>query len=200
MALELKLGLKLGQQLVMTPQLQQAIKLLQLSRMELENVVAEEMLENPILEESEQPMDEESRGELEEITAKDIQATEPQLVEGKPSDEFDWDSYMESYNSGNLPGPSAAGLNPDDLPSYENIITRSQTLSDHLIWQLKLSNLNQEKSNLVEQLIGNLGEDGYLKFRNSNGINSRKRFVQKNKSRAQTQASGNFQTPPFSSR
>ena len=52
MSIEIKQHLKLSQQLVMTPQLQQAIKLLQLSRMELVDVVREEMLENPILEDT----------------------------------------------------------------------------------------------------------------------------------------------------
>src|SRR5881394_621403 len=63
MALELKQHLRLSQQLVMTPQLQQAIKLLQLSRMELCDMVRDEMLENPILEDSVESANEQAKAE-----------------------------------------------------------------------------------------------------------------------------------------
>src|SRR3954451_22579807 len=94
MALELKQSLRLSQQLVMTPQLQQAIKLLQLNRMELAEVVNQEMMENPILEEmAETPEGEnaptEAQGDPEAEQARDEEAfvkptpKEEQLVAGK---------------------------------------------------------------------------------------------------------------------
>src|ERR1700761_4415478 len=110
MALEIKQSLRLSQQLVMTPQLQQAIKLLQLNRMELQEVVTQEMMENPILEElaetpegeqaslasSETPDPEAEQLRDEESFIKP-KAQEEQLVAGK--DDFNWESYVEEFNS-----------------------------------------------------------------------------------------------------
>src|SRR3954464_12216708 len=102
MGLEIKQSLRLSQQLVMTPQLQQAIKLLQLNRMELAEVVNQEMMENPILEEltetpegenaapenldASNPEGEQTRDEEAFLKPK---AQEEQLVTGK--DDFNWD-------------------------------------------------------------------------------------------------------------
>ncbi|MBI2609062.1 MAG: RNA polymerase factor sigma-54 [Deltaproteobacteria bacterium] len=145
----LKQTLKLGQQLVMTPQLQQAIKLLQLSRLELEKVVSSELLENPLLEE-----------DVQSLEAKDLPKEEKKtLVEGK--DSFDWESYVESYNasSGSLPYQKK---NQDEVPVYENLTSKAQTLTDHLNWQLKLSEFSHEEVEIGAFIIGNLNEDGYL--------------------------------------
>ena len=65
MALEQKLSLKLAQRLVMTPSLQQAIKLLQMTRLELQSVVTQELVENPILEEVEEQLDDPTEEEAE---------------------------------------------------------------------------------------------------------------------------------------
>src|SRR6188472_317414 len=108
MALEIKQSLKLSQQLVMTPQLQQAIKLLQLNRMELAEVVNQEMMENPILEElSETPegeltpttdqttpesADPEAQQTRDEDSFLKPKTQEEQLSQGK--DDFNWDSYI----------------------------------------------------------------------------------------------------------
>ena len=130
MALEIKQSLRLSQQLVMTPQLQQAIKLLQLNRMELAEVVNQEMMENPILEEAMEP----SEGEGESAAAADgstevvnpeaeqtrdedsfLKPTqqEEQLVAGK--DDFNWESYVEEFNSNSSSAPSMREIN-EELP------------------------------------------------------------------------------------
>ncbi|HLD74242.1 MAG TPA: RNA polymerase sigma-54 factor, partial [Bdellovibrionota bacterium] len=146
----MKQTLKLGQQLVMTPQLQQAIKLLQLSRLELEKVVNTELLENPLLEEEVQSV------ENKEIVKEEAKKEE-KLVEGK--DSFDWESYAESYNtSSSMPYVKQS----DEAPIYENFMTKAQTLTDHLQWQLKLSELKDEECEIGSFIIGNLNDDGYL--------------------------------------
>src|SRR4051794_18538788 len=106
MALEIKQSLKLSQQLVMTPQLQQAIKLLQLNRMELQEVVTQEMMENPILKEltktpegknpaSTDPNSETPNPEAEQLRDEESfikpKQQEEQLTSGK--DDFNWESY-----------------------------------------------------------------------------------------------------------
>ncbi|NBU20526.1 RNA polymerase sigma-54 factor [bacterium] len=175
MALEIKQSLKLSQQLVMTPQLQQAIKLLQLNRMELQEVVTQEMMENPILEEVSETADGEGAPSTEEMNpaSSDPEAEqlrdeeslikpkgpEEQLVAGK--DDFNWESYVEEFNSTSSSAPSMREIN-DELPSFENVLTKTTTLEDHLAWQLSMIALADGEKKLGELIVGNLSDDGYL--------------------------------------
>jgi RNA polymerase sigma-54 factor len=162
MALELRQQLKLSQQLVMTPQLQQAIKLLQLSRMELMDVVRTELEENPVLEEGQEGPEEKS-----EIEVDAEASTEPAIdvlgeVKGdsEGASDIDWRTYLESYSLG---GSTADNYEADEeRPSYENLLTRKPSLQDHLIWQLNLSRLEGLDRLIASELIGNIDEDGYL--------------------------------------
>jgi RNA polymerase sigma-54 factor len=182
MALEIKQSLRLSQSLVMTPQLQQAIKLLQMSRMELQEAVTQELMENPILEEVSETPDgehsspEEAGGEVgndpEGEQTRDEEAfqreapREEQLVMGKeepstPGDDFNWENYMEEYSS---PGSSTASMKEinEDLPSFENALTKTTSLEDHLTWQLSMTALTEEERKFGGLVIGNLSSDGYL--------------------------------------
>ncbi len=174
MALEIKQSLRLSQQLVMTPQLQQAIKLLQLTRMELQEVVTQEMMENPILEElTETPdgenatpaestaenLDPESEQRRDEESFLKPAAKEEQLVAGK--DDFNWESYVEEFNSNSSSAPSMREIN-EDLPSFENILTKTTSLEEHLAWQLSMAQLMDTEQKFGKLIIGNLSDDGYL--------------------------------------
>jgi RNA polymerase sigma-54 factor len=166
MAFELKQNLKLTQQLVMTPQLQQAIKLLQLSRLELVGMINQEMEENPLLEEvvSDDFQEEEPLPEMSEMET--IQTEEGKVIdrtieltgEGDGKEEFDWNGYLEDY------GPMGLRYDrmDDEAPSWDNIITVKPTLTEHLIWQLRLSRLKDAEMMVGEQIIGNLDNNGYL--------------------------------------
>ena len=164
MALEIRQQLKLSQQLVMTPQLQQAIKLLQLSRMELMDVVRTELEENPVLEEGQDTADEKTPAEEEqdaEVSAEQAQDGVKE-VEGDRDgmSDIDWKTYLESYSLG---GSTADSYEDDeDRPSYENLLTRKPTLSDHLLWQLNLSRLENQDRAIATEIIGNVDDDGYL--------------------------------------
>ena len=164
MAIEMRQQMKLTQQLVMTPQLQQAIKLLQLSRLELQDLVQQELEENPILEET---VEQESLKEAEQV---EIQEREPEtLKEGDSfkevtagSDtikEMDWDSYLDGYNYSSGEQYS----DDEDRPSFENLLTKKGTLADHLMWQLNLSKFEEEDIGIAVEIIGNIDEDGYLR-------------------------------------
>lgn len=177
MALEIKQSLKLSQQLVMTPQLQQAIKLLQLNRLELAEVVNQELMENPLLEEVAETVDNpEGTESLERAASSDPTIDAPasetttgdeftnrkdqqeKLLSGK--EEFDWEAYVEDVNNNsNMP---SMRMNTEDLPSFENILTKTTTLTDHLIWQLSLSQLQDDERKFGEMVVGNLSDDGYL--------------------------------------
>ena len=172
MALEIKQSLRLSQQLVMTPQLQQAIKLLQLNRMELQEVVTQEMMENPILEEmAETP---EGDNAAPESDAGDVTNPEAEQLRDEESftkvkeeplaakqDDFNWESYVEEFNSTSSSAPSMREIN-EELPSFENVLTKTTSLEEHLAWQLSMVALQDEEKKLGELIIGNLSDDGYL--------------------------------------
>ncbi len=176
MSMEIKQHLKLSQQLVMTPQLQQAIKLLQLSRMELVDLVREEMMENPILEDGVEAAQEQGRepdaetkaeSEMQGETETPAPPSEPRdhekevTADSQATNEIDWENYLDSY-SNSAPGPAFKSSN-EELPSLESTLTKKTSLFDHLVWQLKLSNFPAEEENVGMLIIGNLDVDGYLK-------------------------------------
>jgi RNA polymerase sigma-54 factor len=164
MAIEMRQQMKLTQQLVMTPQLQQAIKLLQLSRVELQDIVRQELEENPILEETPEIEETKEPDQLEarekENLPEDENADFKEVKAGEDTlQEIDWATYLDGYNY-------SAGeqyYEDDDRPSYENILTRKSTLFDHLLWQLKLGRFTEEELKIGLEIIGNIDEDGYFR-------------------------------------
>src|SRR5512140_668770 len=172
MALELKQHLRMSQQLVMTPQLQQAIKLLQLSRMELVDLVQTEMTENPLLESPEEGEEEAaaqaaSPAEAAEIDAQPLpkESERSEEVKGEEgANEIDWDQYLDHYQLQGHTAPSNRNNTDEEMPGYEATLTRKTDLVDHLVWQLRRSNLSQEEEKGAMLVIGNLDEDGYFKM------------------------------------
>ncbi len=172
MSLELKQHLKMTQQLVMTPQLQQAIKLLQLSRMELVDLIRTEMTENPLLEE---PAEGEEEGradaaspaeqQMEQAQPPPKDAEKPQEVKGEEgANEIDWDQYLDHYQLQGHTAPSNRGLADEELPGYEATLTKKTDLYAHLEWQLRLSDFTPEEEQVAMLIIGNLDSDGYFKM------------------------------------
>jgi RNA polymerase sigma-54 factor len=167
MALELRQHLRLTQQLVMTPQLQQAIKLLQLSRLELLDVINQEMVENPLLEETpEEQVKEESPEEISATGPDSASKTQtepdelkPVTVEERAREDIDWTNYLDEYNAA---GPVYYEPEERETPEYENFLARRQSLVDHLMWQLLLSHPDKTEQRIGTAIIGNLNRDGYL--------------------------------------
>ncbi|MDY6986939.1 MAG: RNA polymerase factor sigma-54 [Thermodesulfobacteriota bacterium] len=161
MALELRQQLRLTQQLVMTPQLQQAIKLLQLSRLELLDVINEEMVENPLLEETspEQTPEERRADEPVSAPAGEQESMEPVTIKETARDDIDWTNYLDEYNAS---GPVHYEPEARETPEYENILVRRESLADHLRWQLLLSLPDGTEESIGSAIIGNLNADGYL--------------------------------------
>ncbi len=160
MALELKQQLKLMPQLVMTPQLQQAIKLLQLSRLELIQTIRNELEINPVLEEVE-----EGEEYLEELPSSEVSSEEQPFlqefeVSDKVRDDFDWESFLEEYSSS--PPVLQEREEGEELPSFEQRLSKPTSLRDHLYWQLRLSRLTEKEIEIGEEIIGNLNSNGYL--------------------------------------
>ncbi|MCC6137595.1 MAG: RNA polymerase factor sigma-54, partial [Bdellovibrionaceae bacterium] len=157
--MSMKQSLALKQTLKMTPQLQQAIKLLQLSRMELETEIRKEMNENPILEEGQEdskdtaPEEYKAHEESQEEQRSDASSSDPVKQE-----EFEWDSFFENQNRTRERMVSRN----EEITSYENVIATTQTLQDHLRWQASLYGLNEEEHLMCKLLIDYVNDDGYL--------------------------------------
>ena len=162
-----RLDLRLSQKLVMTPQLQQAIKLLQLSRLELQEALTQELEENPMLEEAGAELDDADN----EIAANDetpvVAKTEDVAPSGEaPSEERDdlasnWDEYFDDDRRyGDLEGPRTGR---DEMPSIDQTMMQGESLEEHLLWQLTLSPLDKAEQEVGRTIIGNLDEDGYLR-------------------------------------
>ena len=163
MALNLKLQMRLSQQLIMTPQLQQAIKLLQLSRQELEDLIDQALIENPVLEESqEQPETLESTVQGSESAAEPEALTGGDVIEDQvhPENDMEWQQYIES-GSGIIPERHGRG-NDGEEANLEATLSRVESLQEHLLWQLEMSPLSSLEMQFGELLIGNLDDDGYL--------------------------------------
>jgi len=161
MAIELRQQLKLAQQLVMTPQLQMAIKLLQLSRLELLDTVRQELEENPALEESFDANPDESAPDPPETPVVDEAENKEVTVEEKIRDDIDWSNYIEEYSSTRR---TKLEYEVRDVPHYEAFITQKESLSDHLLWQLLMTLPSKEEEDIASTIIGNLNQDGYLKI------------------------------------
>ncbi len=175
--MELKQHLKMTQQLVMTPQLQQAIKLLQLSRMELVDLVHTEMNENPLLDgadDADEPVADAGASPAEEAAAEAApapkEAERSEEVKGEEGqNEIDWDQYLDHYQLQGHTAPSNRGLADEELPGYEATLTRKSDLTDHLTWQLRLSRLDEDELRVALLIVGNLDPDGYFKMPSVDG-------------------------------
>ena len=162
-----RLDLRLSQKLVMTPQLQQAIKLLQLSRLELQAALTEQLEENPMLEEASPELDE---AENEATPSDELPAAQkpddlPATPEA-PSEERDdlssnWDEYFDDDRRyGDMEAPRTGR---DEMPSIDQTMMQGESLEEHLLWQLTLSPLDKAEQEVGRAIIGNLDEDGYLR-------------------------------------
>jgi RNA polymerase sigma-54 factor len=156
MAISQKLHTKLVQKLILTPSLQQAIKLLPMSTLELRDLLTQEMVENPM---------------LEEVPVEEVQATETQTAEEKPEAKPEqqktdtWDDADYQYFFGEYLDDGYRPKMPQEvreLPPIENTLSTSSSLADHLLWQLSLQTDDETLREIGEAIVGNLNDDGYL--------------------------------------
>ena len=158
MAIQQRLGLstRLSQRLILTPSLQQAIKLLPLTTLELAEVLEQEMMENPLLEET--PANE---GQAADESAEE----QPSAEAGRkdPLDENDVDKFFEEYLEDGERRRTRAALEVPEAPPIENTLTELPDLYDHLFWQLRMSSSGERCMAIGEAIIQNLDEDGLLR-------------------------------------
>ncbi len=166
--MEIKQQLRLSQQLVMTPQLQQAIKLLQLSRLELIDEVRKELDNNPVL--ADEDIEGRGSGDDPRQSAKtkaadaEFERAATETADTRESEkavrEVDWEKFLENRSlQQSVPG-NRGGF--DELPPIEQNLTKPRSLQDHLYWQLTTSDFTEGERRFAELVIGNLDEKGYL--------------------------------------
>ena len=155
MAISQKLHTKLVQKLILTPSLQQAIKLLPMSTVELSDLLNQEMVENPM---------------LEEVPTEDLQPAEASQEQEKPAAEAaakgdTWDDQDYEYFFGDYLDDGYRPRAPQEvreLPPIENTLSTSTSLTDHLMWQLSMQSDDPLIREIGGAIIGNLDDDGYL--------------------------------------
>lgn len=166
----MKLQMRMSQRLVMTPMLQQAIKLLPMTRLELVQAIRAELEENPILEEAaeqEQELEEENQERVADVADEPLAASSEPVYEEQSSlaggeetqnrDDIEWDAYMQSelYDG-------STGEGYVERPSLENTLRQKDGLEEHLMWQLNCSAMTDEERRDGAVIIGNLNNEGYL--------------------------------------
>ena len=164
--MDTKLDIRLAQKLIMTPQLQQAIKLLQLSKLELEQIIDQTLLENPVLEETAvetTEIDEEDAYKALQTSEGSNSAEEERTESISPLDgvSLKWEDYFDEDKSDNRE-LGYIKENDEEIQTYDQNLSRPSSLYDHLLWQLNLSKSDQKVREIGEIIIGNIDENGYL--------------------------------------
>ncbi len=156
MAIQQKLQTKLAQKLILTPSLQQAIKLLPMSTLELADLLNQEVVENPLLEEV--PTEDLQAADAQPATEKEPET--PPQQKNDTWDDADYDYFFGEYlDDGYRP---RAPQEVKELPPIENTLSTSSSLAGHLGWQLSIQTDDEELREIGEAIIGNLDDDGYL--------------------------------------
>jgi RNA polymerase sigma-54 factor len=164
--LQPRLNLKVSQKQILTPGLVQMVSVLALNKMELKDMINEEMIENPVLEELDEnvPMLDDVSAKEEQRERDSVVATTdeaPVAAEAKdPFEEIDFGSFFQEYLD---PGyRSNSEIEDIERPSFENFLSKPTTLTDHLMWQLGSLHLRKDVVAAAELVIGNLNDEGYL--------------------------------------
>jgi RNA polymerase sigma-54 factor len=165
-SLQTKLNLKVTQRQILTPGLVQMVSVLALNKLELKDMINEEMVENPVLDEYLETVP-----TIDEIAAREEQrerdsaaaaVEEPKTTpeEKDPFEEVDFGSFFNDYLD---PGyRSNSELESIEKPSFENFLSKPASLTDHLMWQLGSMHIKDDVLAAAELIIGNLSDDGYL--------------------------------------
>ncbi|HEB63871.1 MAG TPA: RNA polymerase factor sigma-54 [Gammaproteobacteria bacterium] len=165
------LQLRIGQQLSMTPQLQQAIRLLQLSSLELQTEIQEALESNPLLEMEEEHQENALPSEIENQAADSSQETEPLLsasqdatVDLQASDEIPQELPMDSHWEDTFDTDRISSISTvasDEYPSDRRPVA-GQTLADHLLWHVQLTPFSEIDQTIAIAIIDSIDESGYL--------------------------------------
>lgn len=186
MVLKISQDLRQTQNLMMTPQLQQAIKLLTVPHLEMTQIITKELMENPVLEESDveivdrlpsneidydiERLEMQNREEIPNIHNDNQSSSESTSgnFEGNDNSNSYEENYLEGYTLDQDYASKSKSMisapDPEEVPNYENIVSKEKTLAEYLEWQLRMENLSEEEWKIAELIIHNLNDDGYLEI------------------------------------
>src|SRR5690242_14639556 len=155
------LNLKVAQKQILTPGLVQMVSVLALNRLELREMINEEMIANPVLEEvpEDAPSMEEVAQKVDANGTAEALPAENENGNRDPFEEIDFGSFFRDYLD---PGFKAPAGEVYEKTSFENFLSQPSSLTDHLEWQLSVSKCSEEMRSAADSIIGNLNEDGYL--------------------------------------
>lgn len=171
-SLQPKLSLRVAQKQILTPGLVQMVSILALNNLELGEMIRQEVMENPVLEEitlegpapeeEEEGADREARTKTpsERVREKEVLETLPAEDPASMGGDFEFSQYFEDYFE---PSSTATQSEIIEKPSFENFLSKPQTLADHLSWQLGFAVVEDDVRSAASEIIGNLDEDGLLK-------------------------------------
>jgi len=180
MALQARLVQKMSQQLLMTPQLQQAIKLLQMGRIDYLEAIEHELLENPLLEEVKEyklepdgtPQDAEAQiasfdsgendSDSDRVNPENISLSNNSENVEKKSSDADFDAYLDYLSDWRGAATPKGLIDHEDRPEPDALHTKSESLSEHLLFQLRFSDFSEQELAIALHIIGNLDNHGYL--------------------------------------
>ncbi len=159
--LQPKLHLKVAQKQILTPGLVQMVSVLALNRLELREMINQEMIANPVLEElSEDGVVSEDYSDEAFVKAETEKV--PETEAANPFDEFDIASFFNQYLDSGSGNNDYRESEQVERPSFEKFLSSPQGLSDHLTWQLSVTICSETVREIADSIIGNLDEDGYL--------------------------------------
>lgn len=164
MKMNFNLNLVQTQKLIMTPELKQAIEILQFNSLELNAFINEELLNNPVLEKSSQTASEDAPEKSESDSDEEY---EYDLDKGD-RDNFDWEEFVNSFDDPK--GTGAPAYDPDSEMNYDNFIADEESLKDYLMMQLKFLKQDDEIISICEYIIENIDDNGYLQMRNEEAM------------------------------
>lgn len=167
--MDAKLIQQTSQKLILSPQLRQYLKLLQLPALELQQAIETELEENPVLEELDEkpPADlkQEKEGD-EEFDYKDSHPPKSDSRELQFEENFERLMELQEIQGETAPYEDARSQDPKDLQKIrdyrESLLSKSEGLTDYLLWQIRFLDFDEKQAKIAEEIIGNLNADGYL--------------------------------------
>ena len=159
--LQPKLHLRVAQKQILTPGLVQMVSVLALNRLELREMINQEIMANPVLEElPEEGVTAESY--TDEAFLKKETESVPETEAANPFDEFDFGSFFTQYLDTGAERAASGEQEEIERPSFDKFLSSPSSLADHLSWQLSVSISTEKVREIAEEIIGNLDENGYL--------------------------------------
>ena len=157
-----KLSLRVAQKQILTPGLVQMVSVLALNRLELREMINQEIMANPVLDEvSEDNVTADSY--TDEAFLKKETEKVPEKEAANPFDEFDFGSFFSQYLDTGTERSVSSEREEVERPSFEKFLSSASSLADHLEWQLSVGICTETVRTIAEAIIGNLDENGYLR-------------------------------------